>query len=102
MKNISYEDAISLLLDIEGEYRDYCEIKNGGLIGGEVSKKTILDNLFRNKDTLQIPESKYFNIKSICLGITYIENYDDNRNQRMFIPVDYGKLKYYIESKNGL
>lgn len=103
MKNISYEDAVSLLLNIEDEYRDYCEMKNGNVIGGEVGKGIILDNLLRNKDKLQIPESKYFTqFYSICLGITYIENYDDNRNQRMFIPVDYEKLKYYIESKNGI
>ena len=96
MKNIPYEDAVKLLLDSR-EYKDYVLGKNNTLIGGEVGKEQVLENLLRHKNELQIPSDNFFKVGLICFGITYIENYEDNRNQKMFIPVDYNKLLSYLK-----
>jgi hypothetical protein len=101
--NISYEDALKLLCDIDddNEYRDYVlyedKIRDRRvLIGGAVGKHNIIKNLLRHRDELQIPNEEYFNVDNICHGITYIENYDDNRNDRIFVPVDYNKLQLFL------
>lgn len=106
MKSIKYEDAITLLLDLDDEdsYRDYVLAKDNTLLGGEVGKRAILENLLEHKDDLKISEECYWNIHlGICLGkelnlslgITYINNYGDGA--RAFIPTDYKKLTKYIE-----
>jgi len=110
MKNIKYEDAITLLLDLEDEYsyRDYVLAKDNTLIGGEVGKSVILENLLKYKNDLQISEEPYRNIHlGICfdeeinlsLGITYFENHDTDNEGRIFIPTDYKKLTRYIENQ---
>lgn len=108
MKSIKYEDAITLLLDLEDEdsYRDYILAKDNTLVGGEVGKTTIIENLLEHKNDLQISKECYWNIHiGICLGeevnlslgITYIKNYNDTSSSRVFIPTDYNKLIKYIE-----
>lgn len=103
MKNIKYEDAITLLLDLEDEdsYRDYVLVEDNTLLGGEVGKRAILENLSEHKDDLKISEECYWNIHlGICLGkelnlslgITYNKDED-----RCFIPTDYNKLSKYIK-----
>lgn len=109
MKKVTYEDAIKLLLELEDEssYRDYVYGKDNILLGSEVGKSTILENLLDHENDLQISEECYWNINlgnclgkelNISLGIRYTKYYDDNTNSSVFIPTDYNKLIKYIES----
>ncbi len=90
-QKINYSTAVSLLLDINDEYRDYV-LEGHRLIGGEVGRNRILKNLKENEDKLFISDKDFHNFSGLCLGIEY----QKDEKSLMLIPVDSAKLKEYL------